>query len=237
MHIPMCCWQVSPSHRPPATCGWVLLAFMKSKTLHGDLPNLANRHAMDRVPLHPDLLWDSGALERTSGKCLWALVSLLLEHAPVPALSYKTQVKEVVTFPYAITWFLDPSKGKVWDWIAVFLLPKFSHLPRLVLITCSRICGHGTPFQEKGHLSSRSMLPGLCKTLHPLAEEHHVGRNWSGCPSASATSAQLSVPRWKNSPKRNSGHFPVTKKNSTLIAKAWEILYVQIAWIIYKEKV
>jgi len=65
------------------------------------------------VPLNPDLLWGAGALKWTSGKCPWALLGLLLEHAPVPAMPYKTQVEEVVTFPYAVTQFLDPPRENV----------------------------------------------------------------------------------------------------------------------------
>lgn len=179
----------------------------ESKMLCGDLLNLANRCAKHRVPLN--LL--------TSLRCRCFGVDIremplgsaepCLERAPFPALSYKTQAKEVVTFPYVITHFLDPPRGKVWDWITNSLLLIFSQLPTCVLFTCSGTWGQGAPSQGEGHLSSRSMLAGHCKTLYPLAEEQSVGGRWCGCPSASATRAWLSVPRWKNSPETNSGHF------------------------------
>lgn len=85
----------------------------------------------------------------------------------------------MVSFSYAIAQFLDLSRGTGWDWIAISLLPLFSHLPSHVLITCSGRCGQSAPSQEKGHLSSRSVLVG--RWVQDLVSWRAAHRRWVIC--------------------------------------------------------
>lgn len=86
-------WWIPPLCRWPGISRWALPAFITSIVLHGDLENLVDRHGKERVTVNPDLLWGVGASEWTSGKCLWALLSLFLAHVPACHMSYTSVIQ------------------------------------------------------------------------------------------------------------------------------------------------